>query len=773
MKILFKSLYNVFRRSKRAMIINILGLSVAFAAFLIILMQVYFDRSFDAFHKDAKRIYRVELGIQGNKFAIVSRPITEFIAQSPQIEVSALATSTIINTPYNVDYNNVENRYSERTQRVTPSFADVFHFDILDGTDKALSLPDHVLIPASLAKKIFGDESAVGKQLEEESKSVIIGGVYKDFPKNSSIENVIYGSIPEKETGGWGDLKYNAYVKVIPSGDVTEERTRLESELASTLKENEPNMPATNLYLTPLRDLHNITDVMYDNTPKSNRQTATILLTIAFAIIIVAGINYMNMSMALVPKRMKSINVNRVLGGTNASIRTNYILESVVIGLFSFLIGLVFVFLVSKTSIASLVDADIHFWMYPGLIMVTLVIAILIGALSGLYPSFYITSFQPALVLKGAFGMTLKAKNLRRVLIGVQFVTAFVLIMSSWFMYLQNGYLRHADVGYDRDQIILSSVNPRIVNSKNTFTHQLKSFAGIADVTYAASALSTADNYNGWNTQFNGEKIMFQWIPVDPSFIDVMNIQVSEGRSFREDDKKTGKYIFNEKAKNEFGLTLNALIDSAEIIGFIPDIQYTTFRTMSAPMAFYVSPGQNDYTQYAYIKVKAGSDMKSAIEHVKSVVHKYENEEPLQVRFYDDIFNQVYEKEQNLTLLISLFSVIAIIISITGVLGLVFFENEYRQKEVGIRKVLGSSEMDVLTLFNKSYLTILAVGFAIACVTVHYFISKWLANFSLQTPLYWWVFLVSGLFVVLITIVTVSWQSWSTATSNPLDTMRS
>lgn len=411
--------------------------------------------------------------------------------------------------------------------------------------------------------------------------------------------------------------------------------------------------------------------------------------------------------------------------------------------------------------------------MHPGLIMVTLVIALLIGALSGLYPSFYITSFQPALVLKGAFGMTIKAKSLRRVLIGVQFVTAFVLIMSSWFMYLQNDYLRHTDVGYDKDQIILSSVNPRIVKSKNAFTDQLKSFPGIADVTYAASALSTADNYNGWNTQFNGEKIMFQWIPVDPSFIDVMNIQVSEGRGFREDDKKTGKYIFNEKAKNEFGLTLNALIDSAEIVGFIPDIQYTTFRTISAPMAFYVPSGEKDYTQYAYIKVKAGSDMKSAMEHVKSVVHDYENEEPLQTRFYDDIFNLIYEKEQNLTLLISLFSLIAIIISITGVLGLVFFENEYRQKEIGIRKVLGSSEMDVLILFNKSYLTILAVCFVIACSFAHHFISKWLENFSLQTPLYWWVFLVSGLLVILITIVTVSWQSWRTATSNPLETMKS
>lgn len=770
MKIL-KNLYNVFRRSKRAMIINILGLSVAFAAFLIILMEVYFDRSFDACHKDAKRIYRVELGIQGNKFAIVSRPITEFISRSPQIEVSALATGMMTSTPYKVDHNNIQNHYNERTQRVTPSFTDVFHFDMLEGTDKALSLPDQVLIPESLAKKFFGDEPAVGKQLQGESNSVTIGGVYKDFPKNSSIENVIYGSILEKETGGWGDLKYNAYIKVISSANLNEEKARLENELAQTLKENEPNMPATSLYLTPLRDLHNITDVIYDYTPKSNRQTATILLTIAFAIIIVAGINFMNMSMALIPKRMKSINMHKVLGGTNHSIRRNYILESVVIGLFSFLIGLVFVFLVSKTSIVSLVDADISFWKHPGLMMVSLVIALLIGGLSGLYPSFYITSFQPALVLKGTFGMTIQAKNLRRMLIGVQFVTAFVLIISSWFMYLQNSYLRHADVGYDRDQIILSSVNPHIVKSKDAFTNRLKSFAGIADVTYSASALSTADNYNGWSTQFNGEKIMFQWIPVDPSFIDVMNIEVSEGRGFREDDKKTGKYIFNEKAKKEFGLTLNALIDSTEIIGFIPDIQYTTFRTKSAPMAFYVSP-KNDYTRFAYIKVKAGSDMRSAMEHVKSVVHEYENEEPLQIRFYDDIFNQVYEKEQNLTLLISLFSLIAIIISLTGVLGLVFFENEYRQKEIGIRKVLGSSETEVLALFNKSYLTILAVCFVIACALAHYFISRWLENFSLHTPLYWWVFLVSGLLVIFVTIVTVSWQSWKTATSNPLDTLR-
>ncbi len=753
------------------MIINVLGLSVAFAAFLIFLMQVYFDRSFDACHKDAGRIYRIELGILENKYALVSRPITEFISRSPQVETSALATY-ITSASYKVDHDNMQNRYEERTQQVTPSFTEIFHFDMLEGSEKALYLPDQLLIPASLAKKIFGNESAIGKRLNGESNAVTIGGVYRDFPKNSSVENVIYGAIPEKETGSWGEIRYNAYIKAIPSANIPEERSRLENELVRTLKEYEPNMPLSHLYLTPLRELHNKTDVMYDYTPKSNRQTATILLTIAFAIIIVAGINYLNMSMALVPKRMKSINMYKVLGSTNGSIRINYILESVAIGVLAFLISLLLVSLASATPVVSLVDADIHFWKHPGLVLLALAISLLIGGLAGLYPSFYATSFQPALVLKGNFGMTIKAKKLRQLLIGIQFITTFVLIMSSWFMYLQNRHMRHADVGYDRDQVILSSVNSRIVKSKDAFTHQLKSFPGITDVTYAASALSTADNYNGWSTQYKGEKIMFQWIPVDPSFIDVMNIRVSEGRGFREDDRKVGKYIFNEKAKHEFGLELNTLVDSAEIIGFIPDIQYTTFRTAAAPMAFYVSPEAEDRTQYAYIKVRAGSDMRSALEHVKSVAREYEGERPLQIRFYDEIFNQVYEKEQNLTLLITLFSIIAIIISITGVLGLVFFESEYRQKEIGIRKVLGADEIDVLVLFNKSYLTLLVACFAIACGVTHYFISIWLENFAMQTPLYWWVFGASGVMVLFVTISSVSWQSWRTAICNPLESMR-
>lgn len=775
---LLKNLNRIISRSRITMIPNILGLSIAFATFLIIAMQIYFDSSFDSYHQDAERIYRIELEMQSKKLALVSRPITEFIAQSPIVETSALASSRDNNASFIIDQNGVQTTFNEKTRRITPSFTNIFHFDMFDGSDKVLAQPDKILIPKSMAQKFFGNESAIGKQIVSSSVTMIVGGVYKDFPENSSIKNVVYSSIPDKETGGFGQLNYNAYIKIGASDyDLNTEITKLQNSLSLAIKENEPQMPNTKLYLTPLKELHYVTDVMYDDTPKSSKQTVFILITIALAIIAVGGINYINFNMALLPMRVKTISINKILGATSNSVRINYILESVFISIISFIIALFWVLLISKSYITSFIDADTSLWANPGLVFVTLLISVVIGVLAGLYPSHYITSFQPAFALKGTFSMNMSARTLKRVLIGIQFLTASVLIMCAWFMYLQSRHLQHIDAGYNKEQVILVDLNSKIFQSKDVFTNQLKSVAGIDNVTYASEILSSTDSPNTWSTQYNGNDIMFHWIPVDPSFMEVMGIKISEGRNFTDSDResKKGKYIFNEKAKQEFGLTLNTMLDSVEIVAFIPDIQYTTFRTMSSPMAFYVqekSASQN-YIKYAYIRVKAENDMGIVMDEVQSIVKSFETDTPLKVSFYDELFNNIYENERNLTILVSLFSFIAIFISIIGVLGLVFFETTSRFKEVGIRKVLGSSELEVMILFNKSYLTILFISLIIACPIVYYGMSQWMKNFSHHTPMYWWVFLLSGLFLAFITIFTVSSQSWKSATSNPLDAIQS
>jgi putative ABC transport system permease protein len=275
----------------------------------------------------------------------------------------------------------------------------------------------------------------------------------------------------------------------------------------------------------------------------------------------------------------------------------------------------------------------------------------------------------------------------------------------------------------------------------------------------------------GWGRKYQDKDINFQCLPVHPSFLQIMGVKITEGRDFREDDSQLrhGKYIFNEKARKEYDLQLNTAIDSSEIIGFMPDIQFSTFHTTPTPMAFYVWGTENwgDQTAFFFFLVNAGSDMQRAIQHVWNTLSKLDPDWTFTVKFFDDAIQNVYKKEQNLTFLITLFSAIAILISIIGVFGLIIFETAYRRKEISIRKVHGSSISEILALFNKIYLIILGICFLIACPITYYAVSKWLENFAYKSPMYWWVFLVGGLIVLIITLLTVSTQSYRAAVKNP------
>jgi len=534
------------------------------------------------------------------------------------------------------------------------------------------------------------------------------------------------------------------------------EQKKIEEALKKASKEIEPNMPELSIYFAPIKSLHFTTDVMYDYTPKSNKFTSYVLISVALSIMIMASINYMNFSMALIPKRMKNINLRKILGATSASIRWESIFKSAIISVLSFFIGIIIVLFLSKTFIVSFLSVEINILDNMGLILITFILSLFIGIISELYPSFYQTSCKPVLVLKE--NSAAHAIQLRKILVGIQFLATFTLIMSAWFMYLQNKFMQNANLGYDKDSIVLVDTNDPIRQHKDYFTNQLKSESGIEDVAFASILLSTGEYYNGWNSQYKGESIMFQWIPVSSSFIKTMNIPILEGRGFTEADNGTpwSKYIFNEKAKKEFHLELNALIDSVEIVGFIPDIQYTTFHTVSGPMAFYV-PGKTKHNAdtYAYIKIKKGSNMKASFEHIKSVLANFESDWPFNVRFYDNLFDQTYKKEKNLISLVSIFSLIAILISIIGILGLVFFEVEYREKEISIRKVIGAKIADILYLINKSFMRTVCVSYILSCPIAYYFVSKWLSNFSNHTSLHWRVFLISGLAVMIITLCAI------------------
>ena len=280
-----------------------------------------------------------------------------------------------------------------------------------------------------------------------------------------------------------------------------------------------------------------------------------------------------------------------------------------------------------------------------------------------------------------------------------------------------------------------------------------------------------------WGREYRGKQIDYVVIPVEASFLDVLGISVSEGRTFRTEDALTrhGVYVFNERAKQEYGLELGTMIDSTQIVGFMPDVKFASFRNAVEPMAFYVWGTENwgNNSRYVYIRMKAGTDMRAAMEHVQSVLKELDPDYPFNVFFFDKVLQQLYEKERAVGSLITLFSAIAIFISMVGVFGLVVFDSEYKKKEIGIRKVFGSSTRQILVRFNRTYFKIVIVCFVISAPVAYYGVSQWLTNFAYRAPIRWWIFALAFVAVAAITFFTVTFQNWRAANANPVDSLKS
>jgi putative ABC transport system permease protein len=748
---------------------------------MVIMMQVDYDRNFDRCHPDADKIFRVESsGAFGNEWYVISsRPWSDaIIRSSSHILAGTILKPWVQRLYFSVETAGEQHFYEERFAPVTPSFADVFTLDMTEGSDRALDEPGRALIPLSLAQKIFGREPAVGQTLTGRDETYTVGGVYRDFPRNSSIENLLYVRLDDKENiDVWDTWNYVCYVRL----DAPENAAGLFDNLKRTFVAPESfgsdfgwKDDGLKFRFTNLADLHFTAGVIHDETPKSSAQSLFLLLSIAIVIVAIAGINYTNFSTALTPKRIRSINIQKVLGGETRVIRAALVAEGAVIAFVAFLLSLALVHMAADTSLASLVDADMSLLQHGGLIVLTAGLATVTGVAAGLYPSWRVTSFPPALALKGNFGLSPRGRRMRNVLTGVQFVASFVLIIVASFIYLQNFYMRHAPLGYDKDALLVSSLSPGLSERSDALTGRLKSLAGVADVTYSTQLISSGDSYGVWGREYRGQAVSFSVLPVDASFLRVMGIEVTEGRDFREEDGRTGRdvLLFNETARRMFGLTVNEPIGGIEIVGIMPDVKFASFRKEVSPMAFYVSSDEWTRPNYAYIKVKAGADLHAALTQVRQTLAEFDAGYPFNVRFFDAVLQKTYESERRLGTMISVFSLVAILISIVGVFGLVVFDSEYRRKEIGIRKVFGSTTGEVLLTFNRSYIRILCLCFALSAPVAWYAVDRWLENFAYRTPVYWWVYPAAFLVVFVLTVSTVTFQNRRAAAMNPVDSIK-
>lgn len=789
MKVIFRNFLLTLRRFKLASVLNVLGLSVAFAAFIVIMMQVRYERTFDTVYKKSGRIYRLESTLipTGANFKaqqaftpFCARPLIEMMLPAvPQVESFAIVYGA--SADMYVTYKTMEGESVGMMmpyRRVTAEFTEIFDPEMVEGTAASLEEPEKVLMPESLARKMFGRESAVGRRITQgDGTFFTIGGVYRDYPENTSIVNDVKIHLEEESKNDWAGL-FSVYVVLAPEASPEEAAGYVEDAFEKTgIAKQMGFTERTSFRFNLIEDIYYLQDMGMDITPKGNRMTTHILLAIALLVVGIAAVNFLNFSTALTPARIKSINIQKVLGVSTLALRFAIVFEALGICLISYLLALFWVVLFSVAGLSSILLATVSFTGNQDVFLQTLLLAIGVGIAAGIYPAFYMTSFPPAFVLKGTFGMSPAGRKLRVALTGMQFVISIGLIIAASFIWLQNSYVHDIEGTLNSNRIATVGLdNDMISKHRDVLIEKLKAAPSVEDVGFSAWPVGFLDYYPYTYSQSPaGEDMMYHYLSVSYNFTDLMQLEITGGRGFEKNDETAGeeRLIINELAARKFNLKPgDRLGNGSVVLGIVKDFHFMPLRKKIAPMALTLKPLQGDILYPTFYIRTVGSAYR-AVDQIKAGIAAVDPLYPADIKFYDRQFEEAYEKERKTSAQITLFGLLSVIISLMGVFGLVTFETQYRRKEISIRKVMGASTLGILLQLNRRFASVTAISFVLAAPISWYGIDQWLQSFAYRVPLHNWVFTVSMLIVLLMTHVTVILQSWRVATANPVEAMKS
>jgi putative ABC transport system permease protein len=772
--------------------IKISGLAFGLAASMMIYLYVREDLSYDTYHKNFKNIVRI-LTIDSaegvsSKLVGVTQPMLGPTATSelPEVVNSVRFTG---GQPYDLSYEDKALK-CQAAFRVDPSVFDVFDIKVVDGaTTKILDEPGSIAITESLAKKIFGDERAVGKTIKLNTNTDLnITAVLADQPKNSHLQfDLLRTLVPGQNEDGlrqsletWQGIFTFTYLlldKPVIEGD-------LNSKLQAITKKN--NAFA---FFTPvvqkLEDVHlKSKEILFEtNANKSDELNVYVLSIIALLILVLAAVNFMNLVTAKSAGRAKEVGMRKVIGAVRYQLVGQHLVESILVTLVAAIIALGIVFgLTPLLNNSYQRFADFMILLEPKSLLVILSLILFVGFMAGIYPAFVLSGFKPIHVLKGSFKNSNSGIRLRKALVVLQFTISIALMVGTGIVYQQMRYIYTADLGYDRDQVITIQQSGPAVGLTQTFKTELLRNENIKEVGTASARIGqqlgrTNIVPDGSTSETN---IITSIMSADETYIPAMGMEMTAGRNFSKDFADSSSMIINEemtrllKWDDAIGKRISLQsgpnptdLTAYTVVGVVKDFHFATIRHKLEPMFMLYS----ENNPAVAIKVKA-ENMSETITHIEQTWKKVNPGRTFEYAFLDEQFANLYRNEQAFATMFTHFTVLAIVIAGLGLFALSAFTAEQRKKEIGIRKVLGASNGNILVKLSAEFIQLVFVSFILASVIAYFVMSKWLQDFQYSIKLGAGIFILAGVGSIVIAMLTISFQALKAAFSNPVDSLR-
>ena len=785
-----KTSWRSLLKNKTTSIINITGLAVGMTAAVLIFLWVQNEMSFDNYHKDADNIYRLTTNLKAQGWIWETTPLLLADAVKKDIpEVEKTARLYSGDMPIFNFNNNLS--YEKSCAYVDDDWFKMFHYNFIQGNAAAFANDENsIILTASEAKKYFGNRNALGTVIHVDSMNYVVKGIINDAPANSSFQytafiplgNLLKNAARKANDEQWDNANYITFIELRAGANTSLVSKKITSVLQVNSGDNDHESSIT---LEPLKNMHFETDLQSSSFVSGNISTVYIFSVLGMLLLLIACINYVNLTTAKESLRAKEVSIRKIVGANRAHLFNQFLAEALLVSCIALMatLALIHFCLPAFNSITNknfqLPFTSPNFWKVVGL---TLLAAFV---LNSIYPAIVLSSFKPLNVFRGFTFLKLKDSFLRKGLVTLQFTISVILIAGTIVIYKQMQFIQQTNPGYNKSQVLITHVPPNIdFNKKNEIVNEIKqdllTQSSIQNVSLANQSIVNIGSYSTGSADWIGRDTAFNpkiaQLSTDANFVNTMQLQMKEGRWFEQgNEADKNNVVLNEEAIKELKIPQPYIGQrfvwkgkTGQIIGIVKDFKFHSLHDKTGPLVAFQNPAW--YNTFM-IRISPNGASRS-IAALNKTWEKFLPGSPHEYNFLDDAFNELYKADQQSSTLILAFAIIAVAISCLGLFGLATFTAENRSKEIGIRKVLGASVSSITQLLTKDFLKLVIVAIIIASPIAWFAMNKWLQDFAYRINISWWMFAAAGLFAVVIALITISFQAVRAAIANPVKSLR-